>query len=403
MQTDGKILVAGTADDDFLLLRYEQNGDLDPTFGAGIGYVTTDFSGFSDKGTDLALQPDGKIIVIGSSNGDFGLARYNSDGSLDSEFGEAGLVLTRFDGYYDSGSSVTIQNDGKIVVVGNASSSEHGFSELTVVRYLADGMLDSSFGKDGWVMISFTAVSYYPSQSSGSDIAVQPDGKIVCVGTHQWFEPMPGPPIASNEPTTSGTSTFSPDRPIVRSNLAVVRILTDGQLDTSFNGSGIVTLDFSGRLDYGKAILLLDDGQIVVGGTSQANIALARFDAGGRLDTSFGDGGMVIADTPGGYNDLSDIHQHTGGKIIAIGHSEQSETRSDLLLIRFLADGNRDHSFDDDDGLVLTDFGGRQDYGYAAAIQHDRRILIAGRSDQDLLVARYGELFRGYLPAIELR
>lgn len=165
LQQDGKIVVGGFArgmgpnDGDFALLRFNQDGSLDTTFGAG-GIVTTDFFGLSDNATGLAIQNDGRIVAAGlvastsSTASDFGLARYNPDGSLDPPFAVGGKVTTGFFGRSDDAQKIAIQADGRLVVAGavRIDASNKGYG---VARYNLDGSLDTSFGAGGKVTTKF--------------------------------------------------------------------------------------------------------------------------------------------------------------------------------------------------------------------------------------------------------
>jgi len=201
LQPDGKIVVAGYAGGDFALARYNSDGALDTSFGSG-GKVTTDFGGsYHPDGFSVALQPDGKIVVAGYAGGDFALARYNSDGALDTSFGSGGKVTTDFGGS-DAGYSVALQPDGKIVVAGYAGL------DFALARYNSDGALDTSFGTGGKVTTDFSG-----GRDVGYSVALQPDGKIVVAGY-------------------AGV------------DFALARYNSDGALDTSFGSGGKVTTDF---------------------------------------------------------------------------------------------------------------------------------------------------------------
>jgi uncharacterized delta-60 repeat protein len=164
---------------------------LDTSFD-GDGMVTTSFSAGNDVGSGIAVQSDDKIVVVGTSdNGsgtsEFAVARFNADGSLDNTFSGDGMVTTSFSAGDDVGSGIAIQSNGRIVVVGTSDNGS-GASELAVARLNGDGSLDNTFGGNGMVTISFTA----PGDDVGSGIAVQSDGKIVVVGTTDdmsatWF------------------------------------------------------------------------------------------------------------------------------------------------------------------------------------------------------------------------
>src|SRR5438876_10138677 len=159
-------------------------GDLDPTFGIG-GQVMTDFNRSTDIANAVALQPDGKLVVVGQTytnndftGEDFAVARYNSDGTLDTTFGVNGKVTTDFPGLAAVASSVVIQPDGKILVAGGAFPDFTFLGDFELVRYNADGSLDTSFGAGGIVTTSF------PGQGSYAfALTLQPDGKIIAAGT----------------------------------------------------------------------------------------------------------------------------------------------------------------------------------------------------------------------------
>ncbi len=184
IQSNGKIVAAGVASVgtfDFALARYNSDGSLDSTFGSG-GKVTTDFGGLNDLGEGLAIQADGKLVVVGTANDnsptvdtDFALARYNTDGSLDTTFGSGGKITTDFSRTRNNAHAVVIQSNGKIVVTGNISG------DFTLVRYNSDGSLDTTFGSGGIASADFT--DFFISRDEALALAVQSDGKIVAAGS----------------------------------------------------------------------------------------------------------------------------------------------------------------------------------------------------------------------------
>ena len=182
LQGDGKIVVVGSSNNgfnDFAVVRYNANGSLDGTFGGGDGIVVTSLGARHDIGYSVALQGDGKILVSGVGYGtdeDFALVRYNADGSLDTSFGGGeGIVTTPIGPLYDNGWSVALQGDGKIVVAGSAHDG--GQYDFAVVRYDADGTLDTGFGGgDGIVTTNLVA------SDQGYSVVLQPDGQIVVAG-----------------------------------------------------------------------------------------------------------------------------------------------------------------------------------------------------------------------------
>jgi uncharacterized delta-60 repeat protein len=257
IQADGKIVVAGSSGGaggrDFAVARYNADGSLDPTFDAD-GKVTTDFASSHDQGFAVALQGDGKIVVAGeafiSSDGEFALARYNSDGSLDATFGEGdGKATTNLDPVEnDAALAVAIQADGKIVAAGYVRRNlfDPGYpADFAVVRFNADGSLDFNFGVGGSVTTDIESDS---DQAYG--VAIQADGGIVAAG------PVHVP---------SATVDFG-----------LARYNTNGSLDTTFDGDGKVTTDF-GDGDSAQGIAIRGDRRLVAVGSSAGDFAVARY------------------------------------------------------------------------------------------------------------------------------
>ena len=311
VQNDGKILVSGAIDDgnaggDFSLMRFNANGSLDTSF-SGDGIATTDFGGL-DVGFSVATQSDGKIIVAGNHDGDFALARYNSDGNLDASFSGDGMVTTDFSGT-EAGGSVVLQGDGKILVAGvSLIGSNWNFA---VARYNANGSLDTTFSGDGKVLTDFGI------NQSSITLAVQADGKIVVAGGGY-----------------SGGLSFN--------GFGLVRYNSDGTLDTSFSGDGVVVTDFGGD-SAGQSVKVQADGRILVGGFSNGDFAMVRYNSDGTLDTSFSGDGKVTTDI-GGYDGINGIAIQGDGRIVAVGVSGDDKimTTGDVALARYNVDGTLD-------------------------------------------------------------
>jgi uncharacterized delta-60 repeat protein/uncharacterized repeat protein (TIGR01451 family) len=174
----GGAFVSGA--EDFALARYNAAGSLDTTFD-GDGKVTTDLAGGTDEADAVAIQGDGKIVaaglafVSGTFDFDFAVARYNADGSLDTTFDGDGKVTTDLAGSIDEAFAVAIQGDGKIVVAGRAVVS--GTDDFALARYNSDGSLDTTFDTDGKVTTDFAS-----SNEQAHGVALQGDGKIVAAG-----------------------------------------------------------------------------------------------------------------------------------------------------------------------------------------------------------------------------
>ena len=190
---------------DFTLVRYNTDGSLDTSFG-GTGKVTTDF-GSDDSAASVAIQADGKIVAAGSSANtsdfDFALARYDSDGSLDTSFGGTGKVMTDFMASYDFADSIAIEADGKIVAAGY---TDPPISDFALARYNSDGSLDTSFGGTGKITTDFSR-----SEAQARSVAIQADGKIVAAGysghpsQHDFTLVRYGTPCGSPTPTPTPT------------------------------------------------------------------------------------------------------------------------------------------------------------------------------------------------------
>src|SRR5215468_3450092 len=256
-----------------LIYAQTQSGTLDATFGTG-GEVTTNFGSSAGAG-NVAIQPDGKLVVAGtiSQNGrtDFAVSRYNTDGTLDAGFGVGGKVTTDFFDGYDVGSGVVIQADGKIVVGGTVGTNP--FADFGLARYNSNGTLDTTFGTGGKVNASFfDPISGGHISANAYSLALQPDGKIV----------------QSGEANIKGGNSFG-----------LVRYNSNGTLDPTFGSGGKVTTDFFApgqtiSFAFANSITIQPDGKIIAAGDSGINEAhdfvLARYNSDGTLDPTFGTG-----------------------------------------------------------------------------------------------------------------
>ncbi len=245
VQADGKILAVGTiytGTYSMLLVRYDPDGSLDPSFGDS-GMVVTDFNGMEAVGTDIVLQADGKILVAGASRGDFALARFSSDGTLDITFGNGGLVIIDGGGY-GAFEALAIDADGKIVAAGDQEPDPYQ-SFFFVARFNTNGEVDSSFASDGQLLFSITSDGI----NRLSDVGIQLGKRIVLVG-----------------------STGSPSN----TDFALVRLKPDGSFDPDFSGDGRLTIDFGESNDEGRTVVVQPDLGIVAGGAAGSSFALAR-------------------------------------------------------------------------------------------------------------------------------
>lgn len=283
IQADGKIIVAAFTDDGTVLIRYNTDGSLDKTFGPnngmplGAGKVITQSHG---SHSSIVIQPNGQIILAGDTSSDFTLERYNTNGSLDTSFGNNGLVRTDFNGRVDKSKAVLLQPDGKIIIAGNS------VEKFALARYNSNGSIDTSFGNQGRVTTTFTATNTL------SKIALQPDGKIVAVGY-----------------------TYTDSR------IILLRYNSNGSLDTTFGTNGkVMTKTHNGSSASG--LVIQPDGRIIVSGTdydTHHSFLLVRYKNNGTLDSTFGNNGILVSELCDGVESVGIALQPSGKAIVAGG------------------------------------------------------------------------------------
>jgi uncharacterized delta-60 repeat protein len=348
IQTDGKIIVSGTVyywyfNFDWFIARYNENGTIDPTFGtqgfvregyyanASIlqpdgkilmsavslygdsylvrynsdGTVDQDFfslPSYTEYGwSALAVRADGKIIVGGSVSEEPTVARYNANGIADSSFGVNGRVITSLDQSIDF-TSVSLQTDGKIIAAGcNHFYFASENADFVLVRYLENGIIDSSFGVDGIVTISDSSLV-----STSAAVAIQDDGKIILGGS-----------------SFLDTSFHS----------SLTRFNIDGSIDSTFGIKGIA--DSIVNLTS-VSIAFQPDGKIVAGGSTynltSPDFALLRYNTNGTTDSTFGTGGLITTNFDGSWDIMTALTMQADGKIVAAGSSGDT-----YVLARYLS------------------------------------------------------------------
>jgi uncharacterized delta-60 repeat protein len=382
VQPDGKAVVAGLVGDQNFepiwgIVRYNVDGTLDQTFGTG-GKATVDFKSYYTWKVDIKLQSDGKILLGGAvaplfQNVDFGIARLNTDGTLDQTFGNGGTMAYDMSGigYPDGIMGLAVQSDGKIVAAGYAVDHP-GYFDFGVLRVNPNGSIDSTFGTGGKVMVDFQDM-----EDLGADVAIQSDGKIVVVGT-------------------SATPNFERD-------FAAIRLSANGTLDATFGAGGKTTVSFD-QYDEGNAVGIQTDGKIVIGGSAGAgsvatsNFGLTRLNTDGSIDTSFGVNGRTTTDFFTGLDHINDLLIQPDGKIVAAGDVTSDISNVELYvdygIARYDTNGALDSTFGAS-GKVNTDFG-NADYGWGIALGPDCKLVASGFSwqlvtggDLNYGVARY--------------
>ncbi len=338
------------------------SGALDPTFGSG-GRVAASLLGGA---TAMALQPDGKIVVVGESK----VERFNADGSPDQGFGSGGQADFTFPGTFsNSPQGVVIQPDGRIVVAGYIRSNAR--DDFVVVRYNANGSLDTGFGGGGQVITDFASLS-----ARAWAVALQNDGQIVIAGQAALGQLV------------------SPDN-----DFALARYTSAGTLDPTFGSGGKVTTNIGGKADWANALRIQGDGKIVlagrsaVDGGSDPDIALVRYNTDGTPDRGFGSAGVAKTDLGlgSGWKEAFDLVVQSDGKIVIAGQASITG-QFNFLLARLDATGALDQGFGTV-GVTTTAFTSQGDVGRSIALQADGKIVVGGRvaflGTSDFGVARY--------------
>ena len=394
LQSDGKLVAVGSnavrtssVQREFALARYASSGSLDATFGTG-GVVLTDFpNGLSSIRDDASanaavLQPDGKIVVGGtatitvtgaggstSQQQDLALARYNTNGTLDTTFGSDGRVAIDGASAFASIAGMALQTDGKIVV---ADGSEQDFS---LVRFTSTGVLDTTFGSGGFVSTTFNGGALSTNDNSVA-VAVQPDGKILA----------------------AGSATYSTASQSYASRMAVARYTSTGALDSTFGSGGEAESSFDTTdgvhvhtaSPVATSLVVQPDGRIVLAGAVEDDpsyrFGLARYNANGTPDTAFGTGGRVESN----FFDTQQVGLalvlQPDGKLVLAGGSDcfyqtcNYAVTSNFLLARYLPSGALDGGFGDS-GVVETHLSTGVDLAAALVLQADGNLVAAGTAN----------------------
>jgi uncharacterized delta-60 repeat protein len=318
-------------------------GDLDTSFGSG-GKKTVNFGG-TDAARAVLVQPNGRIVAAGggAAASSFCVVRLRTNGALDTTFGSGGKRVIDFGGDNESVYGAALQADGKIVLAGESDS------RVAVARLKPNGSLDASFEGDGKKIFSWGAIS------RASAVLVAPNGKLLLAG---FSGPEGG-------------------------NVQVARLNTNGLLDTTFGTGGKAAVDFGGD-DFGLAIARQANGRILVAGRSTAaGAVVARLRANGALDPDFGGDGRVTL--PGGGS-VSAVLVQPDRNIVVAGNANGSQM---MTVTRLTPNGSPDTTFDGD-GTATIDFGSLADLAAGAVLQPNGKIVVAGytQAAEDVAVAR---------------
>ena len=359
-QPDGKIIVVGSSNsgtsNDLLLLRFNTDGSLDTTFGGGDGFVTTDFSGGDDFWNDVQLDSNGKILAAGyvtdGGREKVAIARYNTDGTLDLTYGGGdGIATIEGISFPLFANSLAIQVDGEAIIAGTGANSGDFF--MIAARFDTDGVRDPNFGNGGG--LATFGLQFGIEQLDG--IEIQTDGKILLAGRSGL----------------SGSETFT-----------LLRLETDGSLDTTFGGGdGEVTTPIGLTSGAATSLVFQSDQKIVLVGYvesgSERDIALVRYNTDGTLDTTFGGGdGIVTTELGSAEDDAYDVvQQPLDGKLIVVG-----KTATATVVLRYNTDGSLDTSFATG-GVYEIGLGTADEQGFGVSIDENQKIVVVGSARSD--------------------
>ena len=364
IQQDGKILLSSltqfSLSGNVIISRFNSDGSLDLDFGVN-GIVATQLVTETGGINLMKLQNDGKILITSSKsinsnldNFDFATMRYNIDGSVDTSFGTNGIVITDFGGKGDIATVVDIQSDNKIIVAGYSYFNSNQNAYVSMVRYLSNGTIDTTFGSNGGLALPLLASN---SHDYTQCVKVLPNDNIIIGADTTALETMQD-----------------------YYNFGVFKILSNGTIDTSFGNNGTVINDFGAKEHIGAVNEY--DGKIIASGYSNfaggSKIAIAKYSANGTLDTTFGLNGIFYGNrnTSNLYDAVLGMKMLNNGKMLFTGYTLNA-TNADFMLIQFNVDGTLDTGFNNN-GYFLTDFSGTNDLSAAIDIGVDGKIVCAG-------------------------
>ena len=357
VQPDGRVITVGRTSTlaggtDFAVMRHERDGTLDTSFGNGGKVVTAIAPGAgADAAQAVAIQPDGRILVAGStatsaSDLDFVVVRYLANGTLDASFGNGGKVVTPIGPSGDRIHAIAVQDDGMIVVAGDSDrgSSASGI-DFALARYRHDGTLDAGFGTGGTVI---TPIRAQGARDSAYALVLQ------TVGTEQRIVAVGG-----------------------EGDFVAARYTAGGALDASFgNGGKIAGVWGNSTIGAAQAVTLAGQ-QLVLAGQIQNHFALARLNLDGSLDAGFGSGGRVSTPlSANNWDGATALVRQADGKLLAGGWVYEGNSSSgNFAVLRYGADGTLDTGFGTQGVQVApAAAAGRSDTGRAVVLQADPRV-----------------------------
>ena len=361
INSEDRPVVAGSSDGNFAVARYKSDGKLDESFGTK-GIVSTGFGPGVKYNYVYSLVIDrlGRLVAAGSSGDNFVLARYKSDGKLDESFGTKGVVTTNYGSGYHTWNAMVIDSQERIVVAGRTGNKKD--SDFALARYTSDGKLDRTFGTKGIVTTDFGS-----GDDWGQSLAIDSQGRLIVAGY-----------------SNNGND----------DDFALARYKSDGKLDRTFGTKGIVTTNFGSGNDYGDSLVIDSKGRLVVAGHSDGDFALACYTSDGKLDSTFGTKGIVTT-VLGSVDDWAhSLAIDSRGRIVVAGYSNNGNDE-DFALVRYTSDGKLDRTFGIK-GIITTDFGFGDEGVRSLSIDSEGRLVVAGGSyngsNWDFALARYKDI-----------
>jgi uncharacterized delta-60 repeat protein len=366
IQSDGKIVVAGFTGNggyldpgnnfDFAVVRYNTDGTLDNTFGTGGQFTwSSGVNSINDQAHGIAIQSDGKMILVGRAGTTLAILRLNANGTLDNTFNGTGFrTMTAHPGI-NQANAVLVQPDGKYLIAGSSEGGPNN-SDFLTIRLNTDGSSDLTFDGDGIALTNIDGNSDdYPL-----GMVLQNDGKIVLSGTSLL-----------NDGTT---------------DVSLARLNTDGTIDNTFSGDGVLTTHIN-TTDVVYNAVIDNMGRIIVAGHTALNefqddditrdFLVIRYNSDGTLDNTFGGTGIVVNDLGGANDDKgNDIALQSNGRIVVGGYSDRT-TNHDYTVARYNTNGTLDATFDGDGIASFPPIPGELTVGIAMKLVNNR-IYLAG-------------------------
>lgn len=389
------------------------DGDIDSTFGVA-GKVITELPSPNDDASfgDMAIQSDGKIVMAYNGlSSVISIARFNTDGSLDRQFGVNGVTTLDIPGKNDAVRSLLIQDDGRIIIAGNVATGI--LTDSLLARFTRDGVLDNSFGTNGIATFDFGTAENINSITSLSDNSIVAAGFAVVDNTtgNDFL-------LARISDTGARVSTFGTNGAVITDlastgsvvskdvfqavtvhnneivvvgyralltgsyddDVVVAQYDSNGDLDLDFGVDGYAITDLGSAGDYANAVDVQNDGKIIIAGYSRpdgrSEVALMRYSPTGALDTDFGSNGKVLTNYSAANEVGNNVLLQSDGKIVVTGYSAGT-SGSDFLILRFTTTGDADTTFGSN-GRAITDIRSSEDRVVASAIDVDGKIVVGG-------------------------